>query len=111
MAFLYADENFPHPVVDKLVTLGHDVMTVQAAGRAGQSIPDPEVLADAIRMGRAVLTLNRRDYIRLHKASSQHEGIIVCTHNADIDGFAQRIDQAISQLPDLRGRLIRVTKK
>lgn len=48
MARLYADEDFPLPVVEELRRLGHDVRTAQDAGRAGQSIGDPEVLADAI---------------------------------------------------------------
>ena len=46
MARLYADEQFPLPVVELLRTLGHDLLTVQAAGNAGFS--DPEVLAFAV---------------------------------------------------------------
>jgi hypothetical protein len=33
MARLYANENFPHPVVDVLRRLGHDVVTIQEADR------------------------------------------------------------------------------
>ena len=47
MARLYADEQFPFPVVEFLRLLGHDVLTVQAAGKAGQKIPDSEVLTFA----------------------------------------------------------------
>src|SRR6516164_5330908 len=36
---LYADENFPLPVVEELRRLGHDVLTAQEDG--GQSTPDP----------------------------------------------------------------------
>ena len=50
-----------------LRALGHDVLTTQEAGNAGQTIPDHDVLDFATRDGRAVLTLNRRDFIRLHK--------------------------------------------
>jgi hypothetical protein len=49
MARLYADEDFPLPVVKDLRRLGHDVRTVQEAGRAGKRIDDAEVLADAAR--------------------------------------------------------------
>jgi Domain of unknown function (DUF5615) len=45
MARLYADEDFPLPVVEELRRLGHDVRTVQDAGRAGQSVADAEVIA------------------------------------------------------------------
>jgi hypothetical protein len=40
MARLYADEDFPLPVVEELRRLGHDVRTVQEAGRAGQRLGD-----------------------------------------------------------------------
>jgi hypothetical protein len=34
MARLYSNENFPLPAVEKLRSLGHDVLTMQAAGKA-----------------------------------------------------------------------------
>ena len=110
MALLYADEDFPHPVADALRALGHDVLTALAAGQANQKIPDKRVLAHATSLDRAVVTHNRRDYIRLHRASTQHAGIIVCTHDSDTDGLAQRIDAALTKLPDLHGKLIRITR-
>ena len=78
MARLYANENFPFQVVNTLRDLGHDVLTVQEAGNAGQSIPDEGVLAFAIERNRAAVTINRRDFIRLHIQSPDHAGIIVC---------------------------------
>jgi Domain of unknown function (DUF5615) len=48
VARFYADEQFPFPVVELLWALGHDVLTVQAAGNAGQKIPDEDVLVFAI---------------------------------------------------------------
>ncbi|MFZ4730896.1 MAG: DUF5615 family PIN-like protein, partial [Pseudanabaena sp.] len=50
MARLYADEQFPLPVVKILRTLGHDVLTVQEANKAEQKIPDNEVLSYAISL-------------------------------------------------------------
>jgi hypothetical protein len=32
VALLYADENFPFPVVQELRSLGHDVVTIQDRG-------------------------------------------------------------------------------
>jgi hypothetical protein len=49
---LYADENFPQPTVVALRAMGHDVLTTQEAGNAGQSIPDDEVLRYATATGR-----------------------------------------------------------
>jgi hypothetical protein len=76
---LYADEDFDYPVVEELRRLGYDVLTVPEAGQAGQ--PDPAVLAYAVGQGRAVLTHNRRHFIRLHRQSPFHCGIIVCTRD------------------------------
>ncbi|HAZ46475.1 MAG TPA: hypothetical protein DDW76_23225 [Cyanobacteria bacterium UBA11369] len=58
MARLYADEQFPRETVLILRTLGHDVLTVQEAGKANQKIPDEEVLAFAANNQRAVVTLS-----------------------------------------------------
>jgi hypothetical protein len=96
--------------VAELQALGHDVLTAQDAGQANQKIPDATVLAYATSLGRAVLSYNRRDYIRLHKVSQQHGGIIVSTQDSDAPALASRIDSALQQIPDLTGQLIRITK-
>ena len=62
---LYADENFPLRVVEELRRLGHDVITAFEDGRANQSITDQDILARAIELDRAILTLNRLDFKRL----------------------------------------------
>ncbi|WP_366665110.1 DUF5615 family PIN-like protein [Microcoleus sp. bin48.metabat.b7b8b9.023] len=67
MARLYADEQYPYPVVELLRALGHDVLTVQEAGKANQKIPDENVLAFASSEKRAVITENRKDFFRLHR--------------------------------------------
>jgi predicted nuclease of predicted toxin-antitoxin system len=108
MAKLYADEQFPLPVVELLRALGHDVITVQQAGNAGGS--DPEVLAFAVSNERAVLTQNRRDFMRLHLQQSDHAGIIVCTDDRNLDRLATRINEAISVEETLAGKMIRVNR-
>jgi hypothetical protein len=108
MALLYADENFDARVVAEMRRLGHDVTTVQQAGRQGR--PDPDVLADAAADGRAVLTFNRRDFLRLHRRSAAHAGIIVCTDDPDPAALAARIDQAIAAAGALAGQCLRVNR-
>lgn len=110
MAALYANENFPLKAVEALRGLGHDVLTTADAGNAGRAIPDADVLTFATREGRAVVTLNRRDFIRLHAADAGHAGIIVCTQDADLLGQAQRIHEAVSAVGALAGRLLRVNR-
>lgn len=110
MARLYANENFPAPVVLELRRLGHDVVTIQERGRANESASDSDVLEWAIAEGRAVLTLNRRDFIRMNGARPNHEGIVVCTVDADFLGQAQRIHRQISGRQSLHGQLVRVNR-
>ena len=111
MARLYADENFPLPVVIELRQLGHDVLTTYESGRAGQAIPDEEVLKFATDEGRITLTLNRRHFIRLHQTHPDHAGIIVCTFDADFVALAQRIHNALeTQAQHMVGHLIRIDR-
>ncbi|MGB3293972.1 MAG: DUF5615 family PIN-like protein [Phormidesmis sp.] len=110
MALFYTDEQFPLPVVEHLRELGHDVLTVQEAGKAGHGIPDDEVLAFAVTQQRAVLTLNRHDFVKLHRASAVHFGVIACTNDRNWALFAERIHQAVAEEQSLEGRLIRVTR-
>lgn len=42
MARLYANENFPMPVVEELRRLGHNVLTMLEAGQTGQAMSDAE---------------------------------------------------------------------
>jgi hypothetical protein len=110
MARLYSNENFPRPVVDGLRAHGHDVLTSLQAGKANQQIADDEVLAFATSLGRALLTLNRRHFGRLHRSGASHAGIICCTADADFSGQARRIDDELRKHASLAGLLINVYK-
>ena len=110
MARIYADEQYPLPVVEFLRPLGHDVLTVQEAGNAGLAIPDEDVLAFAVSNERAVLTLNRGDFIRLHRSQPDHAGIIICTQDSNWERQATRINDAIYAEEILSGKLIRVNR-
>jgi hypothetical protein len=108
-AWLYSNENFPRRVLEELRRLGHDVLTSHQAKRSNQRIPDEEVLELATSEKRAVLTLNRRDFIRLHLSTKgKHGGIIVCSADLQVEAFAARIDDAIRQTAELAGQLLRV---
>ncbi len=106
MAYLYADEQFPRQVVELLRSLEHDVLTVQEAGNVGLS--DEEVLAFATNQNRAVLTLNRRDFFRLHRLNPKHSGIVACVDDSDRPRMAKHINQAILESETLTNQLIRV---
>ena len=110
MARLYSNENFPLPVVEKLRGLGHDVLTIQESGRADQALPDKEVLAFATREHRALLSLNRLHFIRLHREQPAHAGIIVCKFDPNFDAQAERIHKTIAGQVALAGQLLRVNR-
>lgn len=110
MARLYSNENFPLQVVEELRRLGHDLLTIQETGRANQSLSDEEVLKFATSEQRAVLTLNRRHFIRLHQAGVAHAGVVACTFDSDFTRQAQRIHEAIADLPSLTGQLLKVNR-
>jgi Domain of unknown function (DUF5615) len=91
---LYADEDFPYPVVEELRKLGHEVVTAQEDGR--RATPDPDILARAHSLGRAVITHNRTDFERLDRQGAPHSGILSATHDTDFPGLAARIHDALA---------------
>ena len=110
MVALYVDEDFSYPVVQRLRQLGHDMLTAHEAGQAGQGIEDAAVLAFAITACRAVLTFNRRHFIRLHTEVPLHTGIIVCTRDDDIGALADRIINSSRVLRHFRTGCLRINR-
>jgi len=108
MPGLYADENFPLPVVEELRRLGLDVLTMYEDEKANQSLTDEEVLSIARDKNRALLTANRRDFIQLHRRQLNHSGMIVCTFDPDFIGQAQRIANALRDRKSLENELIKI---
>jgi hypothetical protein len=109
MARLYADEDFPFPVVEHLRQLGHDVLTTFEAGQANQGIGDADQLIFATSLGRAILTRNRRHFISLHRRSPHHSGIISITDDPDFAGQATRIHEALGH-STVAGQHLRVNR-
>src|SRR5260370_37261368 len=93
---LYADEDFSYPVVEELRRFGHDVLTAQDDGRKGAS--DSEILGRAHRLGRSVLTNNRRHFERLHRRGSPRSGIRSAQHHSTFSQLAARIHATFARL-------------
>lgn len=110
MARLYANENLPLQTIEALRAAGHDVLTSFESGKANQAIPDDEVLAFAVAQERILVTLNRKHFIRLHRQTPNHSGIIVCMVDADFKALAERIDEAIKAQPEMDKQLVRVNR-
>ena len=105
---LYSDENFPLRTVFELRKLGHDVLTATDDGRANLAIPDADVVRRASELGRAVITLDRLDFKRLHNQNPIHSGIIICTEDSDRAGQALRISEKLEEFDTLENILVRV---
>lgn len=110
IARLYANENFPLPVVIALRALGHDVLTSSDAGKANEAIPDDRVLRFATENEHAVITHNRLNFIRLHRINPDHWGILVCTADTDFLALAVRIDAQLQTVASLESQLIRINR-
>jgi len=113
----YSNENFPMDIVRELRKLGYNVLTSYDAGQANQGIPDEDVLTFAIQQERAVITLNRDDFIELHRSGIPHNGIIICKTDRDYVGQAQTLHTYLQEeltknpVGTFRDRLIRVKKQ
>ncbi len=111
MTRFYSHENFPLDLVKELRQLGYDVLTSIDAGQANQSISDENVLKFAQERERVVITLNREDFITLHRESQEHSGIIICKEDRDYLRQANKIHEFIlNDNQPLKGRLIRIKK-
>ena len=110
MAALYIDKNFPFPAAEELRRLGHDVVTIQESGHGGLALPDDEVLRVATRERRAVVTFNRRHFVRLHDQGASHADIVVCSADGDFIRLATRIDAVIRENGHISGQLVRVNR-
>lgn len=97
MISFYADDNFPLAIIEELHQLDYDILTSSEAGQANQFISDENVLKFAHKENKVVITLNREDFIFLHKKDKTHSGIIICKEDRDYKGQAQAIHEFILQ--------------
>jgi hypothetical protein len=59
-----------------------------------------------------VITLNRDDFIALHRSGSNHYGIVVCKDDRDYQGQAKALQKFLASTgEDLHNQLIRVLKQ
>ncbi len=108
---LYANENFPLPVVLLLRNAGLDVLTIQETGYGQQAVSDEAVLKFASANSRAVITFNRRHFISLHQSNPDHNGIIVCTFDINFERLTKNILDILSREKNLEGKLLRVIRR
>ena len=107
----YSNENFPQIMVRLLREKGYDVLTSKEAGQANQGISDQSVLVFGIETNRIIITLNRDDFIQLHRQNRQHCGIVICKTDRDYQEQISFLDQYLQAQNSLKNRLIRIKKQ
>jgi len=94
---LYSDEDINPALAPTLCQDGYDVLSTYAAGRANQRISDEAQLLYAVEQGRALLTFNVRDFVRLDSlwqtAGQRHHGIVVSPRIDDLGELLRRVKQ------------------
>ena len=98
-------------MVVELRQLGYNVLTSYEAGQANQGIPDDEVLSFALKQNLIVITLNRDDFLRLHRSGIEHFGIVICKEDRDYYGQAETLHNYLQSQGSLTNRLLRVKKQ
>jgi predicted nuclease of predicted toxin-antitoxin system len=111
MLKFYTDEGFPRPTALAFRNLGYDLLTCQEAGKANQNISDEDVVVFATAQNRVVLTVNCRDFIKIHRQFYPHAGIIACTEDLQFEHLALRIHEAVSNHEgEFTNQLLRIYK-
>jgi Domain of unknown function (DUF5615) len=100
---LYTDEDVFRALARALRDRGYDAQSCQEAGRAGQGVPDEAQLLYASRHGRAILTFNCTDFLRLDahwkRAGREHAGIIVSVEVDDLGELIRRVERHLNTYP------------
>ncbi|MEM9836997.1 MAG: DUF5615 family PIN-like protein [Bacteroidota bacterium] len=110
MHLLLKDEDFPIETFNKLKEYGHDVLTLNDLALNNIKYSDDKVLETAKSLNRAVVTHNRRDFIKLHKYRVEpHFGIIICKRFEDDIELADAIHELIKDR-EIKDELLRVIR-
>lgn len=108
---LLRDEDFNHKVLKGLADASYDVTSIKELGLDRQWFSDEDVLKMAIELGRVVLTHNKRDFIRLHRKTDEHQGIITCYQTSDHETLTSKILQLLEEVDSFENKLFRVYKQ
>jgi hypothetical protein len=92
---LYSDEDVDPALALGLRQDGYDALSSHEAGRTNQKISDEDQLIYAVQQGRAILSFNTADFIKLDRewkaAGKRHYGIIVSLRINDVGELLRRV--------------------
>lgn len=97
---LFTDEHITGGLAPVLRRRGYDVESCPEAGRADQGISDEDQLAYATQHGRAILTFDRTDFLRLDvrwkRAGRQHAGMVLSVEIQDFGELLRRVERHLN---------------
>lgn len=102
---LYLDEDITPLLARLLRERGHDVISCRDIGATG--ITDEDQLARATELGRAILSSNYGDFIRISREcvlySRPHGGIIVSYHQIDTNEISDALELVSRLMTEIDG--------
>lgn len=105
---LLADENIETEWIQALRDDGHDIVRVVDSDTLGVSATDPDVLANATRDGRVLLTADQSDFS--DPPADDHPGILIIADvtrtGGEVRRAVRRIERSVPARP-LRSRRVR----
>jgi len=114
---LLLDADVPPALADALAELGYDVLAASGDPALG-SLSDSDLLAEATRQNRVVVTFNVVDFIALTRelahADRAHAGVILIHSRtfkrSDVGGIARQLDALVRSGRDLRSAVVYLSR-
>ncbi len=115
---LLLDADVPPALADALRKLRYDVLAASGDPALG-SLSDSDLLAEATRQGRVVVTFNVVDFVvltqELARADRAHAGVILIHSRtfkrSDVGGIARHLDALVRSRRDLRNAVVYLSKQ
>ncbi len=115
---LLLDADIPPALADALRKLRYDVLAASGDPALG-SLSDSDLLAEATRQGRVVVTFNVVDFValtqELARADRAHAGVILIHSRtfkrSDVGGIARHLDALVRSRHDLRNAVVYLSKQ
>lgn len=102
---LYLDEDITPLLARLLREHGHDVISCRDVGATG--LTDEDQLAQATELGRAILSSNYADFIRISlecaRDGRSHRGIIVSYHQIVVDEINDAVELVSRLMAEIDG--------
>lgn len=114
---LLLDADVPPGLADALRTRGYDVLASSGVA-ALESLSDADLLAEAMRQDRVLVTFNVVDFVALTRdiarVNRAHAGVILIHartfQRSDIGGVARSLDALLQSRRDLRNTVVYLSR-